>query len=156
MSMEKDLKRSEDIEVLSGQLVAQNMMLQMLLGQVTLHGSDHGAELRHALEAGLGGVKGNPNMTQREKFGFEKTRGCHRHDRSVACKGRVDEVGFSAVYFQNHLRALIYDQVGCRAQARREFEQLYAEDPSFENLRQQLGSVASAAAPTATFSADQT
>jgi len=67
------LKRNEDIEILSGQLVAQNMMLQMLLGQVTLHGPDHGAELRHTIEAGLGGIKTNPNMTQREKFGCEKT-----------------------------------------------------------------------------------
>lgn len=68
-----ELKRNEDIEVLAGQLVAQNMMLQMLIGQATLHGPDRGAELRHSLEAGLGAIKGNPNMTQREKFGCEKT-----------------------------------------------------------------------------------
>ena len=37
------MKRNEDIEVLSGQLVAQNMMLQMLIGQATLHGPDRGA-----------------------------------------------------------------------------------------------------------------
>ena len=67
------MKRNEDIEVLSGQLVAQTMMLQMLIGQVTLHGPDRGSELRHALEAGLGAIKGNPNMTVREKFGCEKT-----------------------------------------------------------------------------------
>ncbi|WP_050526500.1 hypothetical protein [Pseudorhodobacter aquimaris] len=67
------MKRNEDIEVLSGQLVAQNMMLQMLLGHFTLHGSDRGEELRHGLSAGLGAIKGNPNMTQREKFGCEKT-----------------------------------------------------------------------------------
>lgn len=67
------MKRNEDIEVLSGQLVAQNMMLQMLIGQATLHGPDRGAELRHSLEAGLGAIKGNPNMTPREKFGCEKT-----------------------------------------------------------------------------------
>lgn len=67
------MKRNEDIEVLSGQLVAQNMMLQMLISQATLHGPDRGAELRHAIEAGLGAIKGNPNMTQREKFGCEKT-----------------------------------------------------------------------------------
>ena len=67
------LKRKDDIEVLAGRLVAQNMMLQMLIGQATLHGPDRGAELRHSLEAGLGAIKGNPNMTQREKFGCEKT-----------------------------------------------------------------------------------
>ena len=67
------MKRNEDIEVLAGQLVAQNMMLQMLIGQATLHGPDQGAELRHGLQAGLAAIKGNPNMTQREKFGCEKT-----------------------------------------------------------------------------------
>lgn len=67
------MKRNEDIEVLAGQLVAQNMMLQFLISQATLHGPDRGAELRHALQAGLGAIKGNPNMTQREKFGCEKT-----------------------------------------------------------------------------------
>ena len=49
------------------------MMLQMLLGQVTLHGPDRGEELWHGLQAGVGAIKGNPNMTQREKFGCEKT-----------------------------------------------------------------------------------
>jgi len=53
-------------------------------------------------------------------------------------------------------RAVLYDQVGRKAQARREFERLYAEDPSFEDLRQRLGFVATTAAPTATFSANQT
>ena len=67
------MKRNEDIEVLSGQLVAQNMMLQMLIGQATLHGPDRGAELRHSLEAGLAAIKGNPNMITHEKFGCEKT-----------------------------------------------------------------------------------
>ena len=68
-----DLKHKDDIEVLAGQLVAQNMMLQMLISQATLHGPDRGAELRQALQAGLGAIKGNPNITQREKFGCEKT-----------------------------------------------------------------------------------
>lgn len=67
------MARKDDIEVLAGQLVAQNMMLQMLIGQATLHGADRGAELRHAIEAGLRAIKGNPNMTTREKFGCEKT-----------------------------------------------------------------------------------
>jgi hypothetical protein len=67
------LKCNEDIEVLAGQLVAQNMILQILIGQATLHGHDQGAGLRQALEAGLGAIKGNPNMARLEKFGCEKT-----------------------------------------------------------------------------------
>ena len=67
------MKFKDDIEVLAGRLVAQNMMLQMLIGQATLHGPDRGAELRHSLEGGLAAIKGNPNMTTREKFGCEKT-----------------------------------------------------------------------------------
>lgn len=53
------MKRNEDIEVLTGQLVAQSMMLRMLIGQATLHGPDRGAELHHLLKAGLGAIKGN-------------------------------------------------------------------------------------------------
>lgn len=67
------MKRKDDIEVLSGQLVAQNMMLQILLGQSVLTTADAGAELRGSVEAGLAAIKGNPNMTDREKFGCEKT-----------------------------------------------------------------------------------
>lgn len=67
------MKRSDDIEVLSGQLVAQNMMLQMLLGQSVLMTADAGAELRLSVEAGLAAIKGNRNMTDREKFGCVKT-----------------------------------------------------------------------------------
>ena len=67
------MKRNDEIEVLSGQLVAQNMMLQILLGQSVLTAADAGAELRGSVEAGLVAIKGNPNMTDREKFGCEKT-----------------------------------------------------------------------------------
>lgn len=67
------MKRKDDIEVLSGQLVAQNMMLQIMLGQSVLLTADAGAELRGSIEAGLAAIKGNPNMTDREKFGCEKT-----------------------------------------------------------------------------------
>ena len=70
---ENNLKRTDDIEVLSGQLVAQNMMLQIILGQSILTTTDSGAELRGSVEAGLAAIKGNPNMTDREKFGCEKT-----------------------------------------------------------------------------------
>ena len=67
------MKRNDDIEVLSGQLVAQNMMLQILLGQSVLMTADAGAELRGSVEASLAAIKGNPNMTDHEKFGCEKT-----------------------------------------------------------------------------------
>ena len=36
-------------------------------------------------------------------------------------------------------RAVLYDQVGRRAQARREMERVYAEDPGFEDVRERLG-----------------
>ena len=36
-------------------------------------------------------------------------------------------------------RAVLYEQAGRRAQARREFEQLYAADPCFEDVRVRLG-----------------
>jgi tetratricopeptide (TPR) repeat protein len=48
-------------------------------------------------------------------------------------------------------RAVLYDQVGRKAQARREFERLYAADPSFEDVAERLGF----AETTATFSANQ-
>ena len=67
------MKRKDDIEVLSGQLVAQNMMIQMLLGKSVLTTADAGAELRFSLEAGLNAIKGNSNMTDREQFGCVKT-----------------------------------------------------------------------------------
>lgn len=36
-------------------------------------------------------------------------------------------------------RAVLYDQVGRKAQARRELERVYAEDPGFEDVRERLG-----------------
>jgi tetratricopeptide (TPR) repeat protein len=36
-------------------------------------------------------------------------------------------------------RAVLYNQVGRKAQARREFERVYAEDPGFEDVRRRLG-----------------
>jgi|SRR5690625_1733305 len=38
-----------------------------------------------------------------------------------------------------YTRALLYEQVGRRAQARKEFEQLYALDPDFEDVGRRLG-----------------
>ena len=36
-------------------------------------------------------------------------------------------------------RALVYEDLGRKTQARREFEKLYAADPSYEDIRQRLG-----------------
>jgi len=36
-------------------------------------------------------------------------------------------------------RALVYERTGKKAQARRELERVYAEDPSFEDVAQRLG-----------------
>ncbi len=36
-------------------------------------------------------------------------------------------------------RALVYERTGRKAQARREFERVYAEDPAFEDVAQRLG-----------------
>jgi len=36
-------------------------------------------------------------------------------------------------------RAVLYDQVGRKAQGRRELERVYAEDPEFEDVRERLG-----------------
>jgi Flp pilus assembly protein TadD len=38
-------------------------------------------------------------------------------------------------------RAMLYSQVGREAQARREFERLYAADPSYEDVAERLGLV---------------
>ena len=35
-------------------------------------------------------------------------------------------------------RALVYEDLGRKTQARREFEKLYAADPSYEDIRQRL------------------
>lgn len=66
-------KCEDDIEVLAGQLVAQNMLIQVLMGQLVLLSADRGAGVRQALEAGIGIMKRNPNMTTREKFGATHT-----------------------------------------------------------------------------------
>ena len=36
-------------------------------------------------------------------------------------------------------RAVLYDHVDRKAQARREFERVYAEDPEFEDVAERLG-----------------
>ena len=66
-------KREDDIEVIAGQLVAQNMLIQVLMSQLVLLSADRGAWVRQALEEGVGVMQRNPNMTTREKFGAVKT-----------------------------------------------------------------------------------
>ena len=66
-------KSDDDIQVIAGQLVAQNMLIQTLLGQLILLSGDRGAGVRLALESGIGIMQRNPNMTAREKFGAVRT-----------------------------------------------------------------------------------
>jgi lipoprotein NlpI len=49
-------------------------------------------------------------------------------------KGRPEALMWQIRY--DH--AVLYDQVGRKAQARREFERLYAEDPKFEDVAERL------------------
>lgn len=66
-------KKNTDIPILAGQLVAQNMMIQMLLGHLVQHAPDKGAGVREALVQGSRAIASNPNMTQAEKFGAVRT-----------------------------------------------------------------------------------
>ena len=66
-------KREDGIEVIAGQLVAQNMLIQVLMSQVIFLSADQGAGVRQALVEGIGVMQRNPNMTTREKFGAVKT-----------------------------------------------------------------------------------
>lgn len=66
-------KREDGIEVIAGQLVAQNMLIQVLMSQVIFLSADQGAGVRQALAEGIGVMQRNPNMTTREKFGAVKT-----------------------------------------------------------------------------------
>lgn len=59
--------------MIAGQLVAQNMLIQVLMGQLVLLSADREAGVRQALEEGIGIIQRNPNMTTREKFGAVKT-----------------------------------------------------------------------------------
>jgi hypothetical protein len=63
----------EHIEVITGQLVAQSMLTQVLLSQLVFLSADRGAGVRNALEEGVEVMQHNPNMSTREKFGAVKT-----------------------------------------------------------------------------------
>ena len=67
------IMKSNDTQVFAGQLVAQNMLIQILMGQIVLGTPDRGAAVREALVQGTGAIRSNPNMTEMEKFGAVKT-----------------------------------------------------------------------------------
>ena len=62
-----------DMEVLAGQLVAQGMMLQILMGHIALISPAHGASIRDTLQQGVATLQANRNMLPAEKFGAVKT-----------------------------------------------------------------------------------
>lgn len=85
------MDRFEDhIEVMAGQLVAQNMLIQVLMGQVILQSADRGVGIRHALEEGIGIMQCNPNLSTREKFGaikrLEDAQGMFDQTQQILCK----------------------------------------------------------------------
>jgi hypothetical protein len=67
------IMKNNDTQVFAGQVVAQNMLIQILMSQIVLSASDLGAAVREALVQGTGAIRSNPNMTETEKFGVVKT-----------------------------------------------------------------------------------
>ena len=66
-------KPEDPIEVIAGQLVAQNMLIRVLMSQLVFLSADRGASIRTALAEGIEVMQRNSNMTTREKFGAVKT-----------------------------------------------------------------------------------
>jgi len=69
-----------------------------------------------------------------------RTLGLHTAARDVltaACRKKKDrnEELLRAIRYE---RARVYEDMGQKAQARREFEKLYAEDPAFEDVAERL------------------
>lgn len=73
MEDETTAKKIDYTQVFAGQLVAQNMLIQILMGQIVLSVPDRGADVREAMVQGTGAIRLNPNMTETEKFGAVKT-----------------------------------------------------------------------------------
>ena len=67
------MKNKADNEVFAGQLVAQNMLIQILMGQIAVMAADRGASIREALLQGNAAIMSNPNMTKAEKLGATRT-----------------------------------------------------------------------------------
>lgn len=68
-----EMKKTDDTQVFAGQLVAQSMLIQILMGQIAVSAPDRGAGVREALVQGTRAIASNPNMTEMEKFGALKT-----------------------------------------------------------------------------------
>jgi len=66
-------KQDDDMQVFAGQLVAQDMLIQILMGQIVQSVPDRGASVRDALVQGTQAIRANPNMTETERFGAVKT-----------------------------------------------------------------------------------
>jgi len=66
-------KQDDDMQVFAGQLVAQDMLIQILMGQIVLSAPDRGAYVREALVQGTEAIRSNSNMTETETFGAVKT-----------------------------------------------------------------------------------
>lgn len=62
-----------DMEVLAGQLVAQGMMLQIVMGHIALISPAHGASIRDTIRQGVATMQANRNMSSGEKFGAVTT-----------------------------------------------------------------------------------
>lgn len=65
--------KNDEAQVFAGQLVAQGMLIQILMGHIVMSMPDRGAGIRDALEQGTKAIGSNPNMTETEKFGAMKT-----------------------------------------------------------------------------------
>ena len=70
-----------------------------------------------------------------------RTLGLHTAARDVltaACRKKKDrnEDLLRAIRYE---RACVYEDLGRKTHARREFEKLYAEDPAFEDVAERLG-----------------
>ena len=66
-------KQDDDIQVFAGQLVAQDLLIQILMGHIVQGLPDRGASVRDALVQGTQAIRSNPNMTETERFGAVKT-----------------------------------------------------------------------------------
>ena len=84
------IMKNKDTQVFAGQLVAQNMLIQILMGQIALSAADRGAAVREALVRGTGAIRSNPHMTDPEKLGAVKTLedALDTLDRIAAARGR--------------------------------------------------------------------
>mgnify|MGYP006424074569 CR=1 FL=1 len=67
------MKTSGDTESFAGHLVAQNMLFQVVLGQIVVNDAGQGTAIREAMLQRTEAIESNPNMSEAEKFGDAKT-----------------------------------------------------------------------------------